>query len=215
MNETEMEAIQTEINESNTETVKDYLAGALHDGSLTTGHRVKYFQRDKSWISNVIQPCLESVYDLTFGPKAVYWDHSKWVLHFGNQQIWNDLSSRRKRNLKQLPRNAVIPYIRAFWDTDGGCPRHPSSQRKLYIDFTQKNPEILRIIKDILNSYGIVAGEIRKSERKPSGDIHRFAITGKTGMLLFVRTISSWHPTKRSRLERISQLIEASATNVE
>ncbi|MFX1563901.1 MAG: LAGLIDADG family homing endonuclease [Promethearchaeota archaeon] len=104
--------------------------------------------------------------------------------------------------------------MRAFWDTDGGCPRYPSSQRKLYIDFTQKNPEILRTIKDILNQYGIITGEIRKSEKKPSGDIHRFAITGKQGMLLFIRTISSWHPAKRPRLERMCQLIKANATVV-
>ncbi|MFX1563900.1 MAG: hypothetical protein ACFFDP_11415 [Promethearchaeota archaeon] len=94
--------IEIEINESNEEILKNYLTGALHDGSLTTGHHVKYFQRDKNWITHVIKPCLENAYGLTFGPKAMYWDHSKWVLHFGNQYVWNDLLHRRQQNLNQL-----------------------------------------------------------------------------------------------------------------
>ena len=203
--------ILAEIGKVDIETLKNYLTGALHDGSLTTGHHVKYFQRDKAWITQIIQPFLETAYNLTFGPKAVYWDTTKWVLHFGHQQTWTDLSNRRKRNLKHLSRTAVIPYIRAFWDTDGGCPRHPSLKRKLYIDFTQKDTTILKAVNEILNQYGITTGNIRKSERKPSGDIHRFAITGKPAMLLFINTIGSWHPTKRPRLEIMRQLIEASA----
>ena len=207
----DIKQILTEISKSDIETLKNYLTGALHDGSLTTGHRVKYFQRNKAWISHVIKPSLETAYNITYGPKAVYWDTSKWVLHFGHQQTWTDLSIRRKRNLKHLHREAVVPYIRAFWDTDGGCPRNPSLKRKLYIDFTQKDATILKTVKEILNQYEITTGNIRKSERKPSGDIHRFAITGKPAILLFIKTISSWHPDKRSRLERIRQLIEASA----
>jgi hypothetical protein len=85
---------------------------------------------------------------------------------------------------------------------------------KLYIDFTQKDATILKTVKEILNQYGITTGNIRKSERKPSGDIHRFAITGKPAMLLFINTISSWHPVKRPRLEKMWQLIEASANQV-
>jgi hypothetical protein len=203
--------ILTEIGEANNETLKNYLTGALHDGSLTTGHRVKYFQRNKAWISHVIKPSLETAYNITFGSRAVYWDTTKWVLHFGHQQTWTDLSKRRKRNLKHLHRETVVPYIRAFWDTDGGCPRRPSFKRKLYIDFTQKDATILKTVKEILNQYGITTGNIRKSERKPSGDIHRFAITGKPAMLLFITTIGSWHPAKRPRLEKIHKLIEASA----
>jgi hypothetical protein len=210
-----MGQIHKEISNSSTEIIKSYLTGALHDGSLTTGHRVKYFQRNKAWITQVIKPSLETTYNITFGPKAVYWDTTKWVLHFGNQLVWKDLSIRRQRNLKQLPRETVIPYIRAFWDTDGGCPRYPASERKLYIDFTQKETLTLKTVKEILNQYGIITGNIRKSERKPSGDIHRFAITGKLGMLLFIDNISSWHPTKRPRLEKIRQLIKAAAHTVE
>jgi hypothetical protein len=206
--------ILAEINKADIETLKNYLTGALHDGSLTTGHRVKFFQRNKAWITQIIQPCLETAYNLTFRPKAVYWDTTKWVLHFGHQQVWKDLSQRRKRNLKHLHNETVVPYIRAFWDTDGGCPRYPSIQRKLYIDFTQKDANILKTVKDILNQYGITTGNIRKSERKPTGDIHRFAITGKPGMLLFIKTISSWHPVKRPRLEKMRQLIEANANSV-
>lgn len=203
--------ILAEINNVDIETLKNYLTGALHDGSLTASYHVKYFQRHKAWITQIIQPCLERAYNLTFRPKAVYWDSTKWVLHFGHKQTWTDLSIRRKRNLKHLPREAVIPYIRAFWDTDGGCPRYPSLKRKLYIDYTQKDATILKIVKEILNQYRITTGNIRKSERKPSGDIHRFAITGKPAMLRFVKTISSWHPAKRPRLEKMCQLIEASA----
>ena len=203
--------ILAEIGKADIETLKNYLSGALHDGSLTTGHHVKYFQRNKAWITHIIQLCLETAYNITFRPKAVYWDSTKWVLHFGNKQTWTDLSLRRKRNLRNLPRETVIPYIRAFWYTDVGCPRHPSPKRKLYVDFTQKDDTILKIVKEILNRYGITTGNIRKSERKPSGDIHRFAITGKPGMLHFIKIFGSWHPTKRPRLEKMRQLIEASA----
>ncbi len=203
--------ILAEIRKADIETLKNYLTGALHDGSLTTGHHVKYFQRNKVWITQIIQPCLETAYNLTFRPKAVYWDTSKWVLHFGHQQTWRDLSQRRKRNLDHQHQEAVIPYIRAFWDADGGCPGYPSLKRKLYIDFTQKDATILKAVKEILNRYGITMGNIRKSERKPSGDIHRVAITGKPAMLRFITTIGSWHPAKRPRLEKIRQLIEASA----
>ena len=206
--------ILAEISKADIETLKNYLTGALHDGSLTTGYHVKYFQRNKTWITHVIKPSLETAYNITFRPKAMYWDTTKWVLHFGNEQVWKDLSNRRIRNLKHLPQGVVVPYIRAFWDTDGGCPRHPSLKRKLYIDFTQKDVTILRDVKEILNRQEITTGKIRKSERKPSGDIHRFAITGKPAMLLFIKTINSWHPIKRPRLEKMRQLIEASANRV-
>ncbi|MHA2427711.1 MAG: hypothetical protein ACXADB_06785 [Candidatus Hermodarchaeia archaeon] len=81
----------------------------------------------------------------------------------------------------------------------------------MYIDFTQKDATILKTVKGILNQFSITTGNVRKS----SGDIHRFAITGKPGMLLFINTISSWHPLKRPRFESMRQLIEASANTVE
>jgi len=66
-----------------------------------------------------------------------------------------------------------------------------------------------------MNSHGIVTRAIRSSERKPSGAIHRLAITGIAGMLLFIPKISSWPPAKRPRLVQIRQLVEASAIDVE
>ncbi len=96
----------------------------------------------------------------------------------------------------------------AFWDTDGGCPKQPSKNKKIYLKFTQKDKKSLVELKRMIEkTFKIKCGKVRVSELKKNGPVWRFTITNKKGIINFCNRIGSLHPEKKLRLERIKGLL--------
>jgi len=98
-------------------------------------------------------------------------------------------------------------YIMGYWDADGGCPKNPTLQKKIYIKFTQKDKKSLIDLKKMIESFGIRCGKVRLSENAQYGKIWRFSITNKEGILKFCKKIGSMHPEKKLRMKTIINLL--------
>ncbi|OGI14829.1 hypothetical protein A3K63_03915 [Candidatus Micrarchaeota archaeon RBG_16_49_10] len=188
-----------------------YLVGALRDGCLTTDWTVKYKQKNRDWLSNVILPMINRNFKLGLTEKCIYLQEEKttvWYIAFKKKDVWKKLSYLRTVSPRTQEQQKL--YIRGFWDADGGCPKNPSEDRKIYIKFTQKDRQSLEEIKETLNrTFQIKTGVVRISEIGKNGPIWRFTITSKDGITKFCRKIGSFHPEKKNRLTKIEGLLLA------
>jgi hypothetical protein len=129
-----------------------------------------------------------------------------WYIAFRDKRIWKIL-----KKLEKTPPQSKMEqkfYISGFWDADGGCPRVPRKDKKLYIDFTQKDKHRLIELKNFLERFKIKCGNIRICDNTKDKPIWRFSITGKNDMLKFCNEIGSLHPEKKLRLEKIKSILE-------
>lgn len=185
-----------------------YLVSALRDGCLTTQWTIKIKQKNREWLSDVLMPMFTEVFQRTF-VNNIYLQKEKttvWYIAFKDKEIWKKL----KKLSSQLPRTKEEQkfYIMGFWDTEGGCPKKPSINRKLYLKFTQKDKKSLLELKSMLeNEFDIKSGDVRISEKVKNGLIWMFSITNKDGMMKFHNQIGSLHPEKKERLNLMKNLL--------
>jgi hypothetical protein len=186
-----------------------YLIGALRDGCLTTGFTVKYAQRYREWLSNVILPLINKNFNLNLTEKCIYYQSKKWPFWYiavSNKKLWHSLNKIKVL----IPRTKKEQkfYIKGFWDADGGCPRNPVINKKNYIKFTQKDKKSLEELKNMLEkNFKIRCGNVIKSEENKNGFIWRFSITNKNGIVNFCKNVGSLHPVKRIRLEKMKSIL--------
>jgi len=186
-----------------------YIKGALADGCLTKGWMIKFTQKSRLWLSDSILPLIVKVFDRKLTQHQIFYEPitKVWYIAFRDKKIWKTLKELPVPTTSQTRQEQTF-YIQAFWDADGGCPRFPDKDKKLYIDFTQKEKARLVELKELLEpTFKIKCGDIRISEKKDDRTIWRFAITGKEGMLKFIELIGSSHPEKKLRLEKMKELL--------
>jgi len=143
-----------------------YLIGALKDGCLTKQWAIKFSQKDKTWFSSTIIPIFNDVFGTNYNTeKRIYKEDKKgktWCLIICNKKLWIELKSISKTTPKTKEEQKY--YVRGFWDADGGCPKNPTFDKKIYIKFTQKDKNALIQIKNILKDFNIKSGNVRISE---------------------------------------------------
>jgi len=107
--------------------------------------------------------------------------------------------------VKRLSPVRRIPYIRGFWDAEGGLPRFPNLCTKAeqrYISFHQKQKEPLHFIRKMLLSLDYIPTKITYCS-----DAYEFRITRKEYIKRFYKEIGSWHPEKKERLRMLAELL--------
>lgn len=186
-----------------------YLVGALRDGCLTNQKTIKFKQKNKEWLSETLIPLFFEIFNRKI-KNNIYNEKKQsvvWCLAFKDKKIWNELKEAVERPPKT--NEEVLYYIMGFWDTDGGCPREPSPNKKIYIKFTQKDKNSLDQLREMIESFEIKCGKTRVSEIGKNGTIWRFSITNRDGMYKFCNIIGSFHPEKGQRLIMIKKLLSA------
>ena len=184
-----------------------YLIGALRDGCLTTQNTIKFKQKNREWLSEILVPLFLEIFNRKI-KNNIYDEKRKndlWCLAFKDKDVWNVLYNTMKTSPKTSEEEKF--YIMGFWDADGGCPKEPSNEKKIYIKFTQKDKESLNQLKEMIERLEIKCGNVRISELGRNGKIWRFSITNLNGILNFSEKINSLHPEKRQRLEKIKYLL--------
>lgn len=194
-----------------------YVLGALRDGCLTSQYSIKFKQKNREWLSEIIIPKLNSEFGLNLDEGRIYEQNdvtTRYYIAFKSKRVHEILSSLLESSEGTVPdifelmtKQQKIAFVRGFWDADGGCPRYPENSSKQYLNFTQKDPVVLQEIADFLSQEGISCGEIRSNEKKSSGDIHRFSIVAKQSVLDFIEKIGSEHPEKSERILLMKELI--------
>jgi len=181
-----------------------YLVGALRDGCLSTEWTIVYIQKCKEWLTEVIIPKLNIVFDIKLTENKTRWQDGAWRIKFKSKRIWLGLDNLRK--IVPKGKENQKSYIQGFWDAEGGCPIVPDENKAIYINFTQKDKQSLEDIKAILNEkFKIKTGNVRISDKKKN--VWRVCIENQDGMVKFCDEIGSLHPEKKLRLEKIREII--------
>ena len=188
-----------------------YLLGALRDGCLTSQYTIKLKQRNRAWLEDVIVPILRN-HGIESVRIYVQTDSTtRYYVAVKNKKLWlrlkamlEPVSERNStpRIFQSLTEKERLAFIQGFWDADGGCPKNPN-RGKLYIDFTQKDAGVLHTLRKELERMKISSGDVRISEKKPTGHIHRFAIISRMALFRFIEYVGSKHPDKQKRLLQI------------
>jgi LAGLIDADG DNA endonuclease family protein len=166
-----------------------YLHGAAHDATVSHRHRtVRFGQSDERWL-DVLRLLLEKL-----GRRSWMYREGRsrrlWILETSVDVLAEgaDFSTSEAR----------LAYARGYFDAEGGIPRNP--QTRFYVQFVQKNHADIDQLRTLLESEGVSCGRIHNPSRSRDPDLWRFYVAARHHQL-FARTVSSWHPRKRSLLE--------------
>ena len=195
--------------ETNEETL--YFLGALRDGNLDVregkNYEIKIGQKDQNWlklIKNLIEKNFNVPANINNGlVRVTRKNFVSKIVEFSEmispQENWNTPTK-----LTKLEPNQLIPYIRGFWDAEGGLPKEPEKTTKSeqrYISFHQKNRESLDFIRQKLICLGFNPTKITFC----SG-VFEFRICRYLEINQFYKTIGSWHSEKSVRLKKLALL---------
>jgi hypothetical protein len=74
------------------------------------------------------------------------------------------------------------------------------TESRLYIQFCQKDPESLKAVLEILESWGISCGRIHNPSHRVDPDYWRLYVKARSHER-FMKLVGSWHPRKREQIE--------------
>lgn len=188
-----------------------YFLGALRDGSIDIrkgkNYEIKIGQKCAEWLE-----MLKKIIDKNFLTNSrinnglVRITNKEIVLSIKElsdiknpQENWNTPSI-----LKNLSSKEVIPYIRGFWDAEGGLPENPELTTKAeqrYVSFHQKNKESLEFIRNHLIRLGF-----HPTNMTFCGKVSEFRVCRKAEIKNFYNLIGSWHKEKSERLKGLVSL---------
>ncbi len=188
-----------------------YLIAALRDASIdnrkSKNYEIRIWQKDRTWLSDVIKPIIKN----NFGINA---NIHKNLLRLTNKNAVHEIQRisgikthgwDTPKAVKSLSLEKLVPYIRGFWDAEGGMPKKPENCTKseqMYISFHQKQKEPLVFLRNSLLKMGYMPTTITKCS-----EAYEFRITRRAHMKRFCIEIGSWHPEKKNRMRRLLEKI--------
>jgi intein-encoded DNA endonuclease-like protein len=172
--------------------IQAYLLGAIHDGSLNKGKRIRISQKGTEWLK-ILQQLLKKL------------GYSSWIYKEGKDRkvyVLETLASFLDFNFEPLSlksKREKIGYIRGFFDAEGGIPK--TEKGRFYIQLVQKSNEKLKKVKKLLSELGIKTGRIHNPSKRVDPNYWRTYVL-KESQKKFVKVIGSWHPRKIRALEK-------------
>lgn len=167
--------------------LKNYLLGALHDGTFSCNKRFRFSQKGIEWLK-VLQNFLKIL------------GYNSWIYKEGKNRnemyVLETLANFldfKFNPLKIRSKKEKISYLRGFFDAEGGIPKN--KQDDFYIQLVQNEKNKLIKLKRMLKGLGINVGKIHNPSKKIAPDYWRMFISADSRKK-FVKIINSWHPRK-------------------
>jgi len=170
-----------------------YLMGALEgDGYIYTGKSkgivAVFTQKNREWLENI-----RKLIKNDSGNAWIFKQRDIFVLETKFKPLLE------KKKIEKLTEKQKLAYVAGFFDAEGGIPLQPKKSKYLYIQFVQKNPAKLKLIREILENTGIKCGVIHQYDKKKS-KCWRFFVRTQSHFR-FIEKIKSKHPSKIKRLQ--------------
>ena len=174
------------INESEM-VLSAYLLGLLGDATYNKQHKTwRITQANQMWL-------------LTLKDIFTRLGYKSWIYQEGKCRKVYALETTAKFLTKEInPRTLGTlaerkAYVRGYFDAEGGVPREATHW--MYIQFSQKNKDELKVLSEILEKIGIRCGKIHCPSSRIDPDYWRFFIARQSHQD-FIQKIGSWHPRK-------------------
>jgi intein-encoded DNA endonuclease-like protein len=181
----------------------------LRDGNIDNrfkkNYEIKIGQKEKRWLTDVLKPIIEKNFNVNANV------HGN-LLRVTNKRAVEEMQRisgikpwgwNTPEFVKNLPVSERIPYIRGFWDAEGGLPKCPEKCTKaeqIYISFHQKDKEPLVFIRNTLVEMGYRPTNITMCSKA-----HEFRLARRENILRFCDEFGSWHPEKGERMKRLAK----------
>jgi hypothetical protein len=178
--------IEREVGGASAKELDAYLAGAMHDGTVSWLHNtVRIAQSDLNWLQVLgrVFECLGA---------------RRWFYQEGRRENYVVESSYIPVKGRLVSKGEKVAYVRGYFDAEGGLPRDESA--RFYIQFCQKDKADLADVGEVLESLGIVIGTLHNPSKRVDPHYWRFFIRSQS-FNRFISGIRSWHPRKRHLLE--------------
>jgi intein-encoded DNA endonuclease-like protein len=166
--------------------IKAYLLGAIHDGTLNKGKKIRISQKGTDWL-RLLQRLLKKI------------GYNSWIYKEGkNRKVYvletlADFLDFNFDPLRLKTKKEKIGYLRGFFDAEGGIPR--TAKGKFYIQLVQKDKGKLEKIKKLLEELRIKTGKLHNPNKRIDPNYWRLYVL-KESWQRFVRVIGSWHSRK-------------------
>ena len=184
--------LHAELLETGATGLEAYLQGALRDGTRSALHNTHRFcQSSLDWV-DLIRDILELL------------GHRGWVYREGrDRNLWVVETTAPFLSLAfdgatLVGQAAGLDYVRGYFDAEGGMPIN--STARLYLQFTQKDRANLQGVKAILESFGILCGQLHNPSARVDPNYWRFYVSSRSHEDFF-RLVGSWHPRKRQQIQ--------------
>ena len=182
-----------------------YLLGALRDASVDVrkgkNYEIKFGQKNVAWLE-LINKMVVNTFGVSgrLNSNLLRFTNKLFVLEMldisemcSPQTTWGTPSVLLSASTKQK-----LEYLQGFWDAEGGLPKTPETANQKYISFDQKNKEALIFLRELLCSLGY-----NPTNLTFTGKVWQFRLTRKKELIRFANEVSSKHPEKLDRLNRL------------
>jgi hypothetical protein len=164
-----------------------YLYGAAGDATYSKLHNTwRFSQNDQRWLLK-LKSLLKQI------------GYKSWLYREGRKRRVYVLEtsarflSDKARLTSMLTEAEKVAFVRGFFDAEGGVPQ--SFKSRFYVQFSQKNLEVLQYVRNFLQELGIQCGRMHNPSAKVDPEYWRFFIRAQS-YKDFIETIGSWHPRK-------------------
>lgn len=175
----------TEVQASSPMVLEGYLSGATRDASTSSLHNTtRFHQKGTEWLT-ILSEVLRTL------------GHRSWMYEEGHRGIfvletcWQTTSRIPQRRAERAA------FCRGYFDADGGMPR--SASARLYFQFSQKDRDDLRVLRDHLVAIDIDCGRLHVPSVRADPDYWRFFVRARSHSR-FMNEVGAWHPRKREAM---------------
>ena len=190
-----------------------YLVGAIHDGCLVKRRRekkyeIQFYQKCKEWLENSVLPRIERV--INKKPKIKGPRKGVYYIKFSCKNLYVVIEKflNNPYEILNLDNNSQIAFVRGFFDAEGYVPNSWKKRKKYQIGFSQsgeKIPEVLEVVRIILERLGIKCGKYSIKPPKNFGKLkeYSFLVCGKDDVKRFFEIVRPEHPFKSFNLRKL------------
>ena len=174
----------------------------MEDGCLTKresigDYTIEFDQKNREWLEEVSK-CFKVVFNKTSSIKTTKRGFFRLRIHSKEifQKIEN-LLERREELIENSSLECKMKFLRGVFDSESSVHR-----KRFVIALSNKNTNLLKFCKNLLQGFNIKTGSICKSNK----DVFEFCIFGRDNLKKFRERVGFSHPDRKRKLDELLKM---------
>ena len=176
-----------------------FILGAMEDGCLIKrenigAYTIEFDQKNKEWLKK-LNDCFGNVFKKTTNVKKTKRGYYRLSIH--SKEIFDQLQKLMKNRMQLVENSSTAckaSFLRGVFDAESSV--HPN---RFVIALSNKNTDLLKFCKELLEDFDIKTGSICRSNR----DVFEVCIFGRENLQKYKEKIGFSHPNRIKKLDRI------------
>ena len=179
-----------------------FILGAMEDGCLTKRESIGDFtiefdQKNKEWLEE-LSKCFKVVFGKTSSIKTTKRGFFRLRIH--SKEIFQKLENLMKRREELIENSSLeckAKFLRGVFDSESSVHR-----KRFVIALSNKNTNLLKFCKNLLEDFNIKTGSICKSNK----DVFEFCVFGRDNLEKFRQRVGFLHPDRKRKLDELLKM---------